>query len=541
METKPPTVGRILIAVGFAISCFALALFLWLAFGGQIPLKPESYRFTVPFEEATQLAVESDVRISGVSVGKVKSVELNDEGYADAEIELESRYAPIPSDTRAILRQKTLLGETYVELSAGSQESSRCPRTDPAQAQVSDAVQLDEIFRAFDDETRANFQAWMQGQAAAFRGRGADFSAAIASLDPFAREADRALRLLDSQSEAVSGLVRSGGEVFGALSERPGQLRGLITNANTVFETTARRNEDLATAFEIFPTFLRESRATLARLETFAADSDPVVQALQPTARELAPTLTSLARLSDQLDPFFVGLRGTIDAAPKGSAALRRLLDADLPPLLDRFDPFLAELNPILEVVRIYRHEVTALLANVSASTNGLLASSAGVENYLRTLVMQTPEAVTTYPNRLQINRTNPYLKPKAALDVRTGLASFETRQCAAGTVATLPDRAATIADPAFNDRTDGDLDDAGDFYNRIQLYAFNDQPSSATISPPPAIGRAHSTRSGRRARTATTCTCTHSRDRSETIRPAGVVRWCRWPPRVASEDSGER
>ena len=299
METKPPTVGRILIAVGFAISCFALALFLWLAFGGQIPLKPESYRVTVPFQEATQLAVESDVRISGVAVGKVKRVDLNDEGYAEATVEIDARYAPIPSDTRAILRQKTLLGETYVELSAGSQESEPLPEDGTLpRAQVSDAVQLDEIFRAFDDETRANFQAWMRGQAAAFRGRGADFSAAIASLDPFAREADRALRLLDSQSEAVSGLLRSGGEVFGALSERPGQLRGLITNANTVFETTARRNEDLATAFEIFPTFLRESRATLARLETFAADSDPVVQALQPTARELAPTVTSLARLS---------------------------------------------------------------------------------------------------------------------------------------------------------------------------------------------------------------------------------------------------
>ena len=48
METRPPTVGRILIAVGFAISCFALALFLWLTFGGAIPLKPEGYRFTVP-------------------------------------------------------------------------------------------------------------------------------------------------------------------------------------------------------------------------------------------------------------------------------------------------------------------------------------------------------------------------------------------------------------------------------------------------------------------------------------------------------------
>jgi len=487
METRSPTIGRVLIAVGFAISCFGLALFLWLAFGGAIPLKPESYRFTIPFTEATQLAVESDVRVSGVSVGKVKAVELNDEGAAEATIELDPRYAPIPSDTRAILRQKTLLGETYVELSQGSDEAEPLPEDGSlAAAQVSDAVQLDEIFRAFDPATREAFQAWMQGQAAALRGRGADLSLAIASLDPFARQAERALRLLDSQSEAVAGLVRSGGEVFGALSERPGQLRGMITNANAVFETTARRNEDLATAFEIFPTFLRESRATLARLEAFSADADPVVRALQPTARELAPTITALGRFSEQLDPFFAGLRGTIDAAPKGSKAVRRLLSDDLPPLLERFDPFLAQLNPVLEMVRIYRHEVTGFFANVAASTNGLLNSSVGPENYLRTLVMQTPEAVSTYPNRLQINRTNPYLAQKAALDVRTALSSFEVRQCPAGVVATLPPEAATVADPAFNGRFGGDLANAADFYQRLREYAFNGQQSTAPITPPP-------------------------------------------------------
>ena len=120
METRPPTVGRVLVAVGFAISCFGLLLFLWLAFGGAVPLKPKSYRVTVPFQEATQLAQESDVRISGVSVGKVKSIELSDAGsYADATLEIDAKYAPIPSNTKAILRQKTLLGETYVELTPG--------------------------------------------------------------------------------------------------------------------------------------------------------------------------------------------------------------------------------------------------------------------------------------------------------------------------------------------------------------------------------------------------------------------------------------
>lgn len=121
MQKQAPSVGRILIMVGFALSCFGLLLFLWLAFGGAVPLKAQGYRFTVSFREAGQLAQEADVRISGVSVGKVKVVKPDtSNGTSDATIELQSRYAPIPKDTKAILRQKTLLGETYVELTPGA-------------------------------------------------------------------------------------------------------------------------------------------------------------------------------------------------------------------------------------------------------------------------------------------------------------------------------------------------------------------------------------------------------------------------------------
>ena len=60
----------------FALSCFGLLTFLWLTFGGATPLKPKGYRVTVPFKEAGQLAVEADVRISGVPVGKVKKINI---------------------------------------------------------------------------------------------------------------------------------------------------------------------------------------------------------------------------------------------------------------------------------------------------------------------------------------------------------------------------------------------------------------------------------------------------------------------------------
>src|SRR3954466_9154420 len=99
--------------VVFALSCFGLLLFLWLAFGGAIPLKPKGYRFQTSFAEATQLAREADVRISGVPVGKVKDIEPDKRtGPPRGTIGLESRYAPVPGHPGAILRQKTLLGET---------------------------------------------------------------------------------------------------------------------------------------------------------------------------------------------------------------------------------------------------------------------------------------------------------------------------------------------------------------------------------------------------------------------------------------------
>ena len=66
-----PTLGRIAVMAIFALSSFGACLYLWMAFGGPSPLKPKAYQLHVAFPEATQLANQSDVRISGVSVGKV--------------------------------------------------------------------------------------------------------------------------------------------------------------------------------------------------------------------------------------------------------------------------------------------------------------------------------------------------------------------------------------------------------------------------------------------------------------------------------------
>src|SRR5204863_7091003 len=118
----------------------------------------------------------ADVRISGVRVGTVKSKSRAGD-RTRAVLAIDPQYAPLHSDTRAILRQKSLLGETYVELTPGTKaaplirDDGRIP-----EAQVAPTVQLDQIFRAFDPPTRAAFRAWLDQQGRAVSNRGADIN-----------------------------------------------------------------------------------------------------------------------------------------------------------------------------------------------------------------------------------------------------------------------------------------------------------------------------------------------------------------------------
>ena len=78
MVKQAPTLGRLLTMTLFALSCFGLLLFLWLSFGGPVPLSPKGYQVKVAFPEATQLGLEADVRVAGVSVGKVRGKDIDD-------------------------------------------------------------------------------------------------------------------------------------------------------------------------------------------------------------------------------------------------------------------------------------------------------------------------------------------------------------------------------------------------------------------------------------------------------------------------------
>jgi phospholipid/cholesterol/gamma-HCH transport system substrate-binding protein len=486
MSKRAPSTAQLLVIAGFALSCFGILLFLWITFGGPTPFKAKPYEIKVPFNEATQLAQQSDVRISGVSVGKVQDIEVSPDGQqALATIDIEDKYGPIPKGTRAILRTKTLLGETYVELTPGDSDGPDLPDgATLAAANVAESVQLDEIFRTFDARTRAAFQEWMREGAVAIQGRGQSFSNALAEFEPFFSEADRIFRILDSQRLAVRQLFSNGAVTFRALRGREGQLAGLIRNSDAVFRTAAARDRDIEALFRAFPTFEDESRLTLDRLKEFALNTDPVMRQLVPAAEQLSPTLIAFSRFAPQAKGFFEGLETVIDRAPTGFPALRKLFRDDFPVLLRAVDPFLRNLNPILTGLGLYKNEVTALMGNVTAATNAVHLSAAGEQvHYLRLLGPLGPETLAAYPNRTTTNRNSAYSQPLASKNLAKGLLSFDTRQCSAGITATLDPN--TPNEPAFNQRVKGDVKQATDFFARLKHFAFGDQESSAAIAAP--------------------------------------------------------
>jgi len=435
MNKEAPTLGRLLTMVIFALSCFGLLLFLWLSFGGPTPLKPKGYQVKVAFPEATQLGLEADVRTAGVKVGSVRKKEIDPTtpNRTLATLELDRRFAPLNRDARAILRQKTLLGETYVELTPGNPGGAKLPEGGELSGdQVSETVQLDEVFQALDPVTRESFRTWQRDLGKAVVGRGKDLNDAFGTLPQFTASGSDLLGVLDSQSGAVRGLIRNTGVVFGALTENEDQLHNLITNSGEVFQTTSDRQKALAETIKVFPTFLDESKATFKRLEKFSNDTEPLIRDLQPVARDLRPTLRDVRALAPDLERFFRNLDPLITVSKAGLPALAETLDG-LGPVLGQLQPFLEQLNPVLQWLEYHQRTIANFISNGQAGQSDTVGTPTEAErgHYLRQFGPRGLEAVGAFRDRPNIDRGNAYPLPGSfSGEKRAKLMIFPNHDC---------------------------------------------------------------------------------------------------------------
>jgi phospholipid/cholesterol/gamma-HCH transport system substrate-binding protein len=483
MQKRAPTLGNILVIILFALSCFGLLLFLWESFGGALPLKPKGYRMTIAFQRVLALTNESEVRISGVDIGHVVSLKIGKDGRSHATLEIDSQDAPIRADMHAIVRQKTLLGETYVQLIP---EGIPLGKSGPflpdggqlADSQVEPSVTLDDILASLNTKTRAAFQVWQQSVEEGINGRGEAINNDFATLNPFVQSANGLVSVLASQEGAVTALVHNTGVVFTALAGRDHQLEGLISNGNHTFQAAAEGSQAFAEAFRALPRFENSGRVALKELDKFAADVNPYYEEFRPAELQLSKLVAAAKPFTPPFDHFLTSLGPLTKAAKQGLPDVAKSLNLTVP-LLENLSPVLHNFDPFLQYTGEYVPEVQAFFANFTAASEAHDTNSddstAGVEqHYLRSMQAVTPQSLAVYSQRIGTDRANPYLKPGAFSTLGSGLSVFSASPCA--------NSAPSVGGPPNATVTQGIIEQL------IELHVANAPESANSVPAPPCL-----------------------------------------------------
>jgi virulence factor Mce-like protein len=422
MVTQAPRRSSLLAAIAFVLSCVGLTIFVWTQFGGTIPFAAQGYRLNAVFPETGLLASGADVRIAGVDVGKVAGVRA--EGVNSlVTLDIQHQYAPLPVDVRAILRQKTLLGEAYVELSPGNGAGPKFPdgSTIP-RYQIAPTQQLDQVLSAFGQPTQQNLQEFLAGTGASLAGRGEDLNNAIGSLDPALTELDALVGVLNEQQGNVRRLISSGASVLGTLGNRSADLQTLVVAGDQVLSATAARNTSLAATIDALPPYLSQLRATLGTLSGTLAIAKPSLQALVPVAPLLTPALSDVVTLSGPATALLHQTPALLSALEIALPSITRFTRA-FHPAVDALLPAVREVAPVISFIGTYSRELVTAMANLAAAQEATspAATSSGSASYLRAVSMIGNESVFGQSVREPTNRANTYFAPGELANVARG------------------------------------------------------------------------------------------------------------------------
>ena len=447
METHGPPRTRMLALIVVALAGVLIVVLGYRAFGGALPLQPQSYRVDVPLPDALNIEVGADVLIAGVPVGDVVAVRLRDNRPV-ATVELEPKYAPLHRGATAIPRTKSLLGEAYIEMTSGRVDAARIPDGGRLpETSVRQAQPLDKVLEAFSPRARKDFQEFVHGMAAAVRGRGDEISATLGDAAPTASGLADVLGTLASQRDDLSALIADSGTVFQAVGEREGAVATTVRSGNAVLASTARRERALAATVHALPGFLGSLTDVSGQIKAASGDVDRAVAALGPLAPKVAPALRELATTAPTLEQTFTRLRPTMTAGERGLPALSRVLRA-AGPALAQMHPTLRELIPVLQLLAEVRASAVAFFANIASVANGTIALPGGVRGGVVSAVPSFwNETIAGWVKKLPSSRYNPYPKPNSALEIANGgLLSFDCRHL--GNVLYMPPTGGTGSPP---------------------------------------------------------------------------------------------
>jgi virulence factor Mce-like protein len=326
-----PSPVTIVIAALLAIGLLVTLVWIALVAPRGVPFL-RYFDINAQFDNASQIADLSQVRIAGRSVGQVTGSSVQG-GRAVVRMALYPGQPALRSDSTARIRLKGLLGAKFVEITPGrSGQLLKSGATLPA-SQTSSAVDLLTVLQAFDKPTQQNLQTSVRGLGQGFLGRGADINSMLGVAPGFYDHTRTASAGILAQPGAAARFAPSTEALAGAYDPvREALATGFAPQAQ-VLQAFVDRSTQLGQTLDVAPPSLDSLRAGL----------DASTPLLDETAALARATITLTGPAPAALREASVFLKDAAHPLNITGPTLQRLADA-VPNTL----AFLSRINPVI-------------------------------------------------------------------------------------------------------------------------------------------------------------------------------------------------
>ncbi|MCW2786661.1 MAG: hypothetical protein JWP74_3178 [Marmoricola sp.] len=317
--------------------------------------------FAADFKEVPGISPGNgqEVRIAGVTVGRITKADVTDAGLARLTLALDPGYK-VYSNARLVLRPKTPLNDMYVEMSQGSAPAKqlRSGQELPV-SQTSDPVEVDAVLQHLDDRTRVALTSLLDESDDALASAPADVPSALNATDATAKKLKPVVVALETRRAKIARLVTELGDISQAAGGDDTRLARLTASLDSTLSTITSHDDDLRASLSTLPGLSRELGSATGQLRSLGG--------------QLNPTLDDVRTASSSL-PGALGRLSTTADAIKTTAASAAPLVRGLVPVADDLRPFAANLSASLADASAITGRLDSATAQIVGSLNDLQA-----------------------------------------------------------------------------------------------------------------------------------------------------------------------
>lgn len=258
----------------------------------QLLTKATSVRHQALFTEAAGLSPGNDVKVSGVKVGTVSSVALQ-QGRALVTFMVNGKVR-LGADATAHIRTGTLLGQRVLTLESNGQGRLLPSEVIPISRTGSPYSLTDALGEFAANTSQTDTRALNQSLDTLT----ATIDKVAPQLGPTFDGISRISKALNERNESLSGLLKTASDVTGILAQRSGQVNTLILNANELLGVLEQRRYAIVN-------LLANTSALSQQLRGLVADNE---QELAPALEKLNSVTEMLQRNNDNIGKAMAGL-----------------------------------------------------------------------------------------------------------------------------------------------------------------------------------------------------------------------------------------